>query len=381
MSIPTPQSSPPIGANAAERAPLGLFLESPMPTALVDARTRRVVSSNGALERLLGYGPGDLEGRPLRDLDTAPSEEVEEHLLLALACGDHQPRKRSWSTASGESIPVELLATRLDREQGTLLALYVWDARREGTPAESPEALRVWMKEKHEAVGQMALGLAREFEGILDRVVDTARGLPAAAAPQRLQALDEILSASRDARRLVRDLLAFTGRQVLELDTVSLNDVVAAAEDSLREALPQDIGLLLRPCAEPARVLADDDQMRRVLLQLVEHARDTMPAGGYVVVATQEVELDEAFVRDHPSTRPGPHVALSVTDTGVGMDEEIRARIFEPFFNAPNGPQSGGGMGLAAVYGVVKQLGGSIWVTSRPELGTTFHIYLPRASS
>jgi len=347
--------------------------------ALADVRTRRVVRANRALERLLGYGPGEMEGRALRNLDAAPDDEVEEHLLLALACGDHQPRKRSWSTAAGEHIPVEILAARLDREQGTLLAVYVWDARRDTGPAEGPDALRHWMKQKHEAVGQLALGLAREFEGILDRVAETAQKLPAAAAAQRLQALDEILAASHDARRLVRDLLAFTGRLDLKVETVSLNDVMTAAEEALREALPQDIGLLLRPCAEPARVQADGEQMRRVLLQLAEHSRDAMPSGGYMVVATQEVELDEAFVRDHPSTRLGPHVMLSVTDTGTGMDEETRARIFEPFFTPPDRPQ-GGGMGLAAVYGVVKQLGGSIWVTSRPELGTTFRIYLPRVA-
>lgn len=378
MSIPTPKLSVPAGSTPVERALSGLFLESPVPMALADARTRRVVRANDALGRLLGYGPGELEGRAFRDLDTAPAEEVEEHLLLALACGDHQPRRRSWSTAAGERIAVEILATRLDRDQGTLLAVYVWDARRESTPGEGPDALRTWMKQKHEAVGQLALGLAREFEGILDQVADTAHALPEAAGPERLEALDKILTASRDARRLVRDLLAFTGRQTLAVDTVSLNDVVAAAEDQMREALPPDVGLLLRPCPEPARVRADEEQMRRVLVQLLEHAREAMPTGGYVVVATQEVELDDAFVRDHPSTRPGPHVVLSVTDTGMGMDEETRARIFEPFFNAPNHQTRG--MGLAAVYGVVKQLGGSIWVTSRPELGTTFRIYLPRAA-
>jgi len=124
-------------------------------------------------------------------------------------------------------------------------------------------------------------------------------------------------------------------------------------------------------------VSADPARLKEVLLHLVEHARESMPDGGYVVVATEEVELDEAFAREHPSTRPGPHALLAVSDTGRGMDEETQARIFEPFFST-RAQGAGSGMGLATVYGMVKQLGGSIWVMSRPGVGTTFRVYLPR---
>jgi PAS domain S-box-containing protein len=387
MTIPIRQAAPVPGPSPAARVLAGLFRDSPVPMAFVDVRSRRVVRANTALERLLGHTQGQLEGRALRDLDSGDPEEVDSHLLLSLACGDHRPQRRSWVTASGRSVPVEVLATRLDGDQGTVLALYVRDVLAHPAAADDAEAgaglegeaLRAWMAQKHESLGRLATGFAEELEGILGRVVRSAEVLQSGGSSGAAAhaGLGEILGAAREARALVRELLAYAGRQPVEVRTLSLNDVVADAENALREALPSDIGLLLRPCRGTARVSADRARLKEVLLHLVEHARESMPDGGYVVVATEEVELDEAFAREHPSTRSGPHALLAVSDTGRGMDEETQARIFEPFFST-RGRGAGSGMGLATVYGMVKQLGGSIWVTSRPGVGTTFRVYLPR---
>lgn len=301
MSIPArPDTPTPIGSDT-ERALSGLFLESPIPMALVDVRSRRITRANAALERLLGHGAGNLEGQRLREIDAGPPDEVEEHLLLALACRDDRPRKRRWSTAHGTSVPVEILAARLHGDHGTLLALYVRDTRRDDEAGEADsQAPRV--------------GAAREHEVEL---------------PPR---------------------------------TVDLNQVLEEAEATLREGLSQDIGLLVRPSPEPALVSADLGRLREVVIRLVERAHQAMPDGGYVVVSTEAVELDGDFVEEHPSVRPGHHVMLSVTDTGMGMDEAARSR-------------------LATVYGIVEQSGGAIGVTSRPEIGTTFRIYLPRVEA
>lgn len=381
MAIPSPRHPSALDAGDNARALSGLFLESPMPMALVDVRSRRIVRANDGLARLLGVTCPDLEGRSLRDLDTGDPEEIEAHLLLALACRDNAPKRRTWSTASGASIPVELLAARLHTDQGTVLVLYVRDAREEGEGGSGVDAneLRSRMAQKHEAVGRLATGLARELEGILERVVNSAESLQAgASSPADIHArLGGILDAGREARALLRDLLSFTGRQALEVSTVSLREVVSGSEDSLREALPPDIGLLVRAGVSRALVSVDPVGVREVLAHLAAHARDVMPEGGYLVVAVEEVEIDEAFTREHPSTRPGPHVMLSVTDTGAGMDEETRARIFEPFSGVGRSSR-GSGMGLATVYGIVKQLGGTVWVTSRPGAGTTFRIYFPK---
>ncbi len=391
MTIPIRQAAPVPGPSPAARVLAGLFRDSPVPMAFVDVRSRRVVRANTALERLLGHPQGQLEGRALRDLDAGNPEEVDSHLLLSLACGDRRPQRRSWVTASGGSVPVEVLATRLDGDQGTVLALYVRDIlAHPATAVEDAEAgaglegeaLRAWMAQKHESLGRLATGFAEELEGILGRVVRSAEVLQSGGSSGAAAhaGLGEILGAAREARSLVRELLAYAGRQPLEVRTLGLNDVVADAEDALREALPSDIGLLLRPCSGAARVSADPARLKEVLLHLVEHARESMPDGGYVVVATEEVELDEAFAQEHPSTRPGSHALLAVSDTGRGMDEEARARIFEPFFST-RARGTGSGMGLATVYGMVKQLGGSIWVTSRPGVGTTFRVYLPRVEA
>jgi PAS domain S-box-containing protein len=394
MTVPASQHAAAApGPSAATRLLVALFRDSPVPIGLVDVRSRRIVKANAALERLLGHAPQGLEGRALRDLDKGDPDEVESHLLLTLACANPRPKERIWITASGERVPVEVLAARLDGAQGTMLALYVRDARPHPGPCDAPAggepgvpgapggdtALRAWMVQKHESLGRLATGFAEELEGILGRVLRSAESLQAGgtSAAATHAGLGEILGAAREARTLVRQLLAYAGRQPVELRTFGFNALIAEHEDALREELPSDIGLLVRPCPGPALVHADPERLREILLHLVEHARESMPDGGYLVVATEEVELDEPFVREHPSTRPGPHVLLTVSDTGRGMDEETRARIFEPFFST-RVRGAGSGMGLATVYGMVKQLGGSIWATSRPGVGTSFRVYLPR---
>ncbi|MDP2956725.1 MAG: ATP-binding protein [Longimicrobiales bacterium] len=382
MPIPVPRPPSVAGPSDAEQTLSGLFLESPVPMAFVDVRSKRIVRANDALARLLGHACPDLEGRALRDLDAGNPDEVESHLLLALACRDDRPKRRTWTTASGASLPVELLAARLHADQGTMLVLYVRETSGdgEGEPAMDQNELRHRMAQKHEAVGRLATGLARELEGILARVVGSAESLQAgASSPAAVHAgLGEILDAGRDARGLLRDLLAFTGRQALEVSAVGLGKVVSDAESAIREAVSSDVGLLLRAPSGGALVNVDPARMQEVLVHLADHAADAMPDGGYLVVAVEEVELDSAFTREHPSTRPGPHVMLSVTDTGAGMDEEACARIFEPFHGAGRSGEESG-MGLATAYGIVKQLGGSIWATSRPGAGTTFRIYFPKA--
>lgn len=388
MTIPATRTEPAPAVSSATRVLVGLFRDSPIPMAFVDVRSRRVVKANAALEDLLGHPRGRLDGHPLKDLDTGSPDEVDSHLLRALARGDRRPTVRTWRTAAGAVVPVEVHTARLDGEQGAMLALYVRDARPDPPPghrgeepgpgAESP-ALRAWMAQKHASLGRLATGFAQELEGILGRVVRSAELLQSGSSSSAAThaGLGDILGAAREARTLVRELLAYAGRQPLELETLDLNALVAGAEDTLREALSSDVGLLVRRCTGTAWVSADRERLREVVLHLVEHAGRSMPDGGYVVVATEEVDLDEAFAREHPSTRPGPHVLLSLSDTSPGMDEEAVARIFEPFFSTRDqGP--GSGLGLAAVYGVVKQLGGSIWVTSRVGVGTTFRVYLPR---
>lgn len=348
---------------------------------LVDARSQRVSRANRALGDLLGWPADELTGRTLLDLDPARPEEVEEYLLLALACRDDRARRRIWRTRDGEDLPVEIHAARLHGDQGTLLALYIRDARSDDRAEKDLGHMesRLYMAQKHEAVGRLASGIAHDFSNILASVMLTAESLRERLShdTQGLAQLDTISDAGMRARELIREILAFSGKQEMAAHPMGLKDVVMGMESALRRTLPQDIDLVLRMGEGEAVVNVDPVQMQQVLLTLVAHARDAMPEGGYLVVSVQEVELEEASVAHRPALQAGPHVLLSVSDTGEGMDEETQARIFEPFFSTRE--RSGGpGLGLATVYGIVKQSGGTIWVTSQPGVGSTFRLYLPR---
>ncbi|MBI2156031.1 MAG: GAF domain-containing protein, partial [Candidatus Rokubacteria bacterium] len=194
------------------------------------------------------------------------------------------------------------------------------------------------------------------------------------------QDLELIQRTARRAATLTQQLLAFSRKQVLQPKILGLNAVVAELAVMLRRLIGEDIDLAIVPGAGLDRVKADPGQLEQVLMNLAVNARDAMPEGGRLVIETATVELGEAFVRERPGARPGPHVRLSVTDEGAGMTPEVRARVFEPFFTTKEKGR-GTGLGLSTVYGIVKQHNGTIDVRSAPGEGTAFEIYLPRVDT
>jgi PAS domain S-box-containing protein len=232
--------------------------------------------------------------------------------------------------------------------------------------------------QKMEAVGQLAGGVAHDFNNLLTAILGSA-DLLLMDLPQedpRREDLMAIRDAGERAATLTRQLLAFSRRQVLQPRVIGLNQVVGGMGKLLPRIIGEDIRLDLALAPDLASVSADPGQIEQVILNLAVNARDAMPDGGRLTIATANADLDAAFTARNPTVQPGAYVRLSVIDTGQGMDEGTLARVFEPFFTT-KGPGKGTGLGLATVYGIVKQSGGYIFVRSRPHEGATFDVYLP----
>jgi two-component system cell cycle sensor histidine kinase/response regulator CckA len=256
-----------------------------------------------------------------------------------------------------------------------------------GRQVEAEEALReretqLRQSQKMEAVGRLAGGIAHDFNNLLTAIIGYS-DLLLASEGCSLESVkgdvQEIRRAAYRAAGLTRQILAFSRRQALRPEVTSMNDLLKDAEALLRQTLGEEIALDLVLEPDLGLVEVDRSQLVQAIVNLVVNARDAMPSGGKLSLQTANVDIDEGFHGVAPEITSGSYVALIVSDTGVGMDENTLLHVFEPFFTT-KGPGEGPGLGLSTVYGIVRQSGGDILVESEPGRGTTFRVYLPRSS-
>jgi len=235
--------------------------------------------------------------------------------------------------------------------------------------------------QKMEAVGRLAGGIAHDFNNILTAILGTATLMEetvAADSPLRPD-LEEIEKAARRAAGLTGQLLAFSRKQVLEPHIVEVNSLVRDLEGMLRRLIGENVELRTILAPDTGTVRADTGQLQQAIVNLVVNARDAMPDGGRLTIETANAEFDGEYAKEHFAVAPGQYVLIAISDTGIGMNTETRAHLFEPFFTTKQ-PGKGTGLGLATVYGIVKQSGGYIWAYTELGQGATFKIYLPRVT-
>jgi len=338
-------------------------------------------SWNPAAERLFGYSAEEVLGKSLLMLFPPDRMNEERQILERIEKGERVEHFESVRIRKdGRPVQVDLTISPMRNREGRITGASKI-ARDISAQKEAEEALRnseeqLRQSQKMEAVGQLAGGVAHDFNNLLGVILGCAELISECAdLIQVRKRAEEIQKAGQRAADLTRQLLAFSRKQMLEPKIIDLNAKVSKMTDMLARLVGEDVEIRTSLPANLGKVRADPSQIEQILMNLVVNAREAMPNGGNITIETENVKLDEAYAGSHTSVLPGSYVMIAVSDSGMGMDAEISAHIFEPFFTTK---ENGTGLGLATVYGAVKQSGGNIWVYSEPGKGTTFKIYLPR---
>lgn len=362
-----------------------LFRHNPSPMALSTVPGRRFFDVNDAFVAVTGYSLDDIRGKTTAEVGLAANPEEmghaaeQLHLEGRIVNCEFQIRRRDGAILDG------MFSGEVIRNQGREYFLTVMvdiTARKRAEEARQKLEVQLRQSQKMEAVGQLAGGIAHDFNNLLQVILGYGDMALTATGPDS-PAHDFVtlmLKAGSRAQTLVSQLLAFSRRQVLEMKSVNLNDVIMDMMKMLRRVIGEHIALEFMPACDLGWVRADAGQMGQILTNLCVNARDAMPEGGTITIKTENVTLDDAFCQAHSWAQPGAYALIGVIDTGCGMAPEVLEKAFEPFFTTKE-VGKGTGLGLATVYGLVKQHGGLVHVCSDAGNGTAFRIYLPLADA
>jgi two-component system cell cycle sensor histidine kinase/response regulator CckA len=351
-----------------------LFEHNPLPTWLYETDSLRFLRVNQAAMQLYGYSAIEFERMTILDIYPASQRSKAREYIRDMDCEMEEHEFWQHQSKDGQTFEVECISHELSYA-GKEVRLVVAQDISERRLLES----QLRQAQKMEAVGRLAGGVAHDFNNLLMVIKGHTELLlntlpPLEPTTRKIEQIDR--SADR-AAALTRQLLAFSRMQVLQPQIINMNSIVEEMGKLLPRLIGEDVELLIRTDEHLGAIRADASQMEQVLMNLAVNARDALPNGGKLVIETLNCDIDHAFTASHPLMKPGSYVVLVVTDSGTGMDAETQAHIFEPFFTTKE-KGKGTGLGLAMVYGIVKQSGGFIWVYSELNKGTSFKIYLPR---
>ena len=350
-----------------------------------------IAAMNTAAEQMFGYVREEIVGRDLADLlipeeHRAPFREALQrrrdppHAIESSRIVGHRVEMTA-VRRDGDRFPVELSVSSIDRQGRLLFTAWIRDltSQRSAQAALRFSEAQLRQAQKMEAVGRLAGGVAHDFNNVLTAIFGYADllldGLP--PADGRREDVEEIKRAANRAAALTRQLLAFSRKQVMQPRRLNLNEAIDGIRTLLGQLVGDDIVLHVEMDPDLGDVLADPGQLEQVLMNLAANARDAMPEGGHLTLRTSNVELQSQHVTGLTGIQPGRFVRLVVSDTGHGVPEDVRPHVFEPFFTTKQQAE-GTGLGLATVYGIVKQSGGWIYLDETPGPGASFSVYLPK---
>ncbi|MCX5770728.1 MAG: response regulator [Candidatus Hydrogenedentes bacterium] len=368
------------------------FVESLIDTAhtivLVLDLEGRILRLNKYLEDITGYSARDVQGKSWFEtfLPAHDRDRIRDLFFGAVAGGPLEGKVvNPILDRAGREHLIEWYNTKLVDASGSLVGVLatgqdVTDRERIEEEKERLHA-QLHQAQKMESIGRLAGGIAHDFNNLLTPMIGYAEMalIDLNPADPLYRDFEEIREAAERAKNLTGQLLAFSRRQMLEMKVVNLNKIISSFKKMLQRIIGEDVEIITTLDPDLVNIKGDPPQIQQVLMNLSINARDAMPQGGRLTIETANVTLDASYAKGRPGVEPGQYAMLAVSDTGVGMGRETVDKIFEPFFTT-KAPGEGTGLGLATVYGIVKQHGGNIWVYSEPGRGTIFKIYLPQAT-
>jgi hypothetical protein len=357
------------------------LLESASQAIIAVDRAGRIVLANRRADEIFGYSREELLGARIEMLLPVSLSSRHVHDRDQYFAHPHvRPMGSGIDLAArrkdGAEFPVEVSLSYVEAEDGMYAIAFVSDISQRKRLEE-----QLLHAQKMEAVGRLAGGVAHDFNNMLTVIAGYNRMILDELSP--LDPLrgyaEEVLKAADRAGALTNQLLAFSRRQIMRPRVISVNSVLTQTEKMLHRLIGEDVDLVMRLGAGTGNIKADPLHVEQAVVNLAVNARDAMPLGGRLTIETGNVHLDQNYARTHMGVHPGEFVLIAVSDNGHGMDAETRRRIFEPFFTTKE-KGKGTGLGLATVYGMIKQAGGDIWVYSEPGQGSTFKLYFPRVA-